>query len=125
MCGVLVRDFLSCVVKVGTVVLAYVPWPFPDHPRSVRLLGALGTHVDNWWCRGGWGWGCAFCKFVLSLSADNGLTAARFLVVGELVWLSLLSIRAPNISPHAWASESSGVGFLGDMGLCGSGCVVR
>ena len=58
-------DFLSCVVKVGAVVLAYVPWSFPDHPRSVRLLGALGTHVDNWWCRGGGRWGCAFCKFVV------------------------------------------------------------
>ena len=57
-----------------------------------------------------------------SLSADRGLTAARFLFVGELVWLSALSSLCPIMLPHAWASESSGVGFVGDMGLSGSGC---
>ena len=69
--------------------------------------------------------GVLFASLWLSLSADNGLTAARFLVVGDLGWLSWLSIRTLNISPHPSASESSGVGFVGDMGLCGSGCVVR
>ena len=66
--------------------------------------------------------GVFFASLWLSLSADSGLTAARFLFVGELGWLSALSSLAPIIVPHAWASESSGVGFVGDMGLCGSGC---
>ena len=40
-------DFLSCVVKVGAVVLAYVPGFFPDHSWSVRWLVGVGVHVDD------------------------------------------------------------------------------
>ena len=74
---------------------------------GVEVVGDGGVFLASLW---------------FSLSADRGLTAARFLFVGELVWLSALSSLCPIMLPHAWASESSGVGFVGDMGLSGSGC---
>ena len=74
---------------------------------GVEVVGDGGVFLASLW---------------LSLSADRGLMAAHFLFVGELVWLSALSSLCPIILPHAWASESSGVGFVGDMGLSGSGC---
>ena len=44
--------------------------------------------------------GVLFASLWLSLSADNGLTAARFLVVGDLGWLSWFSSKAVAISPN-------------------------
>ena len=35
----------------------------------------------------------------------------------------MFSIFGPNMLPQAWASDSSGVCFVGDMGLNGSGFV--
>ena len=57
-----------------------------------------------------------------SLSADRGLTAARFLFVGDLIRFIAFSTFGPNMFPQACASDSSGVCFVGDMGLNGSGC---
>ena len=82
-------------------------WEFMLTIGGVAVVGDGGVFLASLW---------------FSLSADRGLTAARFLFVGGLVWLSALSSLCPIVLPHAWASESSGVGFVGDMGLSGSGC---
>ena len=75
---------------------------------GVEVVGDGGVFLASLW---------------FSLSADRGLTAARFLFVGDLIRFIAFSTFGPNMFPQACASDSSGVCFVGDMGLNGSGFV--